>query len=127
MRKNFLITAYLLCLALIVSAQTEVLKIKSTNGKHFAFNIDFNNDGKMDILIRDYTPSGILYFYENTGSGFNLSFTLNIPAYSNFNMTKASNVMEQFYYDVDNDGNKDLLIYSANHASCTSNSVKIYW
>ncbi|HNX89467.1 MAG TPA: FG-GAP-like repeat-containing protein, partial [Paludibacteraceae bacterium] len=101
---------------------------KSINGNNFVFFIDYNNDGKTDMLTRE-NSSGKIFSYRNTGTTYIIEDTLNANAYS-YSANPSSKFYTnlcQFYTDMDNDGNNDLVIYSANHSNCSSNSVRVYW
>jgi YD repeat-containing protein len=103
-------------------------KKKGISGEQFILFIDYNQDRLTDVLTQVNT-TGIIHFYRNTGSTFELDFDLqgNVYSFAAWPSSKLYEKEENFYTDFDNDGNKDLLVYSANHASCTSNSVIIYW
>lgn len=102
--------------------------IKVSDNEQFVLFIDFNKDGLTDFFTQENT-TGILNFYKNTGSTYIKDFDLQANPYS-FAAYPASELYGKecsFYTDFDLDGNKDLLVYSANHQDCSSNSVTIYW
>ncbi|MCX6271594.1 MAG: FG-GAP-like repeat-containing protein, partial [Bacteroidetes bacterium] len=106
----------------------EIMKKKALDDERFALIDDFNGDGVLDISTRSHT-AGKMYFYMNNEQVFQITDTLTTDPYlfPDFLNSMLSNRTFNYYCDLDNDGNKDLLVYCANHGNCYNNSVKIYW
>ena len=91
---------------------------------------DYNNDNHEDLITRIH-PSGEIRFYRNTGNTMVYDYSLHAQPYAfssacdENNNGQASNTSSLM--DFDNDGVTDFLVYSANHANCSSNAVRIYW
>ena len=95
------------------------------------FVSDLNEDGRQDMVIKKGEPVSKLDFYIDNGSTQEFLAEIDVPYYTypydSESFVKKSNRQELFLTDIDNDGNKDLLVWAANHASCTDNMIKIYW
>ncbi|MCG2696417.1 FG-GAP-like repeat-containing protein, partial [Candidatus Parcubacteria bacterium] len=68
---------------------------------------DLDGDGDLDLIIGD--SSGVSYGYENTGTISNPTWT----AHSSWNTPDIGTYGSPTFADLDNDGDKDLLIGSA--------------
>ena len=103
---------------------------QAANNERFVTIADYDSDGLEDIVTRIH-PSGEIRFYKNNGSTMVYDYSLNAQSYAfsaacdENNNGQGSN--KSCLTDFDNDGTVDFLVYSADHYSCTSNSVRIYW
>jgi WD40 repeat protein len=71
--------------------------------------VDVDNDGDMDLVIGRY-EGHLNFYYENTGSVSNPSYTRREGALSPFDGIDVGSYSAPAFVDVDNDGDMDLVI-----------------
>lgn len=128
--KQFLLAAFLVVSQMLNSQEQFkfMCGIKLAEAQDFEHLIfDYNGDHKVDLVVFSKSHDSIK-FYKNTGDEMVYDFGIQVHSFSNSYFHPYYGDEVHFYYqDADEDGNNDLLVYSANHWNCSENSVRIYW
>jgi lipopolysaccharide export LptBFGC system permease protein LptF len=80
-----------------------------------SFYIDVNNDGKKDLITTvneasNSQTNNFVYFYENTGDGCSLNYTLKSKNFLHDMMIDVGNSAHPLIFDADGDGLQDLIL-----------------
>ena len=82
-----------------------------------SFWMDVNNDGKKDLITTVNEASNsqtndFIYYYENTGDGCSMKFSLKSKNFLHDLMVDVGNSAHPLIFDYDGDGKKDLILGS---------------
>ena len=97
--------------------QSDMLDLGESASPAFA---DYDRDGDMDLFISHKgSPEngkllGSIWFFQNTGTASEASFTLIDQDYSGINALRLSHIKIQFA-DINNDGNSDLVLMGSSN------------
>ena len=70
--------------------------------------VDWNNDGRLDILVGNYT--GLIYLFENVGSPAEPRFAPGVPLRCGDRLLRVAGFAAPVVCDWNNDGRKDLVV-----------------
>ena len=79
---------------------------------------DYNNDGKLDIIVAGVSATNPSRIYKNTGAGIFISYSTGLPAFNN-NMVKC--------LDYNGDGYIDLLFWNRTNVKLYKNNGPPYY
>lgn len=80
-----------------------------------AFYLDINNDGKKDLLASSNEPAAASnqwqnWIYLNSGKNNNPNFSFQDSGFLQSNSIDFGSMTKTFFFDIDGDGDKDLLV-----------------
>ncbi len=91
---------------------SDSLPILSTSFNYAPAFADLDNDGDLDMILGSYIKDSV-WFFRNTGTPTNFTFTLEARGYQ-IGLTTLGQSSTPTFVDIDNDGDQDLFIGATN-------------